>query len=140
MRIASHFDAAGRADGFMPRDEYLRVTLALVVALPMFIGALGSIVRVIPVTFVNLPHRNYWLAPARRAETIAFLQWHGAFMGVMLAAFLAFVHGLVVRANHHTPPVLSGTAMWVGTGVFLFLVAVWIVVLVRHFRWAKSTA
>ncbi len=72
--VASHFGASGMANGYMPRNLYVRFMIAFVIGLPALITfatwyALGrSKIR------INLPDRDYWLAPERYAETISFLR------------------------------------------------------------------
>lgn len=132
--VASHFAAGGSADGFLPRGGYVALMLSLTVGLPLLLVLLSSLVRLLPPRLINLPARDYWLAPERSAETRAFLQWHGAFLGVLLALFLCFVHWLVVRANALQPPVFPESPFFAGLALFLAALVTWIGVLVRRFR------
>jgi hypothetical protein len=132
--VASHFDAAGVANGFMPRAFYVRFMLVFVVALPAALVLLPSLAFGHPKARINLPHRKYWLAPERRAESIGFLRRHAARFGSLLVVFLCYVHGLVLRANANVPPNLEA-AWFVGGLVFLLLaMIVWTAALMRRFR------
>src|SRR5664279_3490148 len=71
--VASHFGPGGTANGFMGKGMYIAVMLAVVVAVPALVGMSGQLVRVLPVQLVNLPNKQYWLAPERRAATIESL-------------------------------------------------------------------
>ena len=132
--VASHFGASGKANGFMPRRVYLGFTLALTVGLPLLLVCVHSSVRFIPPRFINLPHREYWLAPERVAATFAFLQSQSISFAAFLAVFLCFVHWLVVRANAVQPPHLSGSLFVAGLVVFLVALVVWLGAFVAHFR------
>ena len=77
--MASHFGAAGLADGFMPRTAYLVLMLALTLAMPIaMVMTIGSLLRK-PGARINLPNRDYWLDADRRADTVAFLRRRSAF-------------------------------------------------------------
>ena len=45
-----------------------------------------------------------FVAPERRAETVAYLREHLGRLCPLLVVFLCAVHGLVVRANESVPP------------------------------------
>jgi hypothetical protein len=73
--VASHFGAEGAANGFMPRSFYIGFMLVVIIGLPALLVvvtwfALGS-----SSARINLPNRDYWLAPERRTETLATLIW-----------------------------------------------------------------
>jgi hypothetical protein len=132
--VASHFAAGGHANGFMSRNAYLGLMLFITVAVPLLLALGHSVVRLVPPHRVSLPNRDYWLAPERAAETFAFLRRHGMLMSAFLAAFLCYVHWLVVRANALHPPRLSESWFIAGLVVFLLTLAVWLRVFVAHFR------
>ena len=132
--VASHFAASGDANGCMPRRLYLGFMLALTVGLPLLLVCAHGAVRFLPPRFINLPHREYWLAPERRAATFAFLQAQSTYLAALLAVFLCFVHWLVVRANAVQPPRLSGPLFVAGLILFLLALVVWIRAFLVHFR------
>lgn len=132
--VASHFDASGIANGFMPRTVYIRLMLALLIGLPaltVFItwAAIGN-----PKARINLPDREYWLAPERRAETVAFLRGGVMWFGVLLVSFLCYAHWLVVRANEAHPVRLDEQWFFGGLAVFLVVTLIWLTMLLGHFR------
>lgn len=132
--VATHFNAAGAADGFMDRGAYIAMFTSLVLVVPLVIGLLPGALARRGGAGLNIPNREYWVAPERRAQTAAHLQAHGLWFAVLLSAFLAFVHAQVVRANQVQPPVLSTPVVMAALGVFLLLLAVWLAVLMFRFR------
>jgi hypothetical protein len=122
----------------MPRATYLRFTIALLVGLPLLITLLTNLASLLPSRFVNLPNGEYWLAPERRTDTLAYLRKHGARFGVMLAIFLCFVHWLVVQANAHIPPLFPESLFFIGMAAFLLCVVIWLGGFVVHFRRSPS--
>ncbi len=132
--VATHFGAAGLADGWMTRDGYRLFMLAFIVALPLWIvAALGFAPRLWP-RRVNIPNRDYWLAEERREETLGFLLGHACRLGMLIEAFIAAMHYLLLAANAASPPRLSTplfVAMLLG---FLGGLGLWIAALYRRLR------
>ena len=132
--VASHFVAGGAANGFMPRATYVRFMAVLVIVLPLFIAFMAGLSGALPSRFVNLPNRDYWLAPERQAETLAYLRRHGTRFGALLAVFLCFVHWLVLRANALQPPHFPESLFFAGMAVFVVALIAWLGSFVAHFR------
>lgn len=132
--VASHFDTAGRTNAFMSRAAYACVMLALALVIPLAAGVLPELLMRRPGARINLPNRDYWLAPGRRDATIQGLSCRMRIFGVLASAFLGYVHCLVVLANRSTPPDLSLPPLIAGLGVFGALISLWCVSLFRHFR------
>jgi uncharacterized membrane protein len=132
-RVASHFDAAGRANGFLPKPAFF-VVYAGVLALLSFVFLLTPLLLArLPNSMINLPNRDYWLAPERRTVALAKVQSFSVGFGNAMVLFLLLVLRDVMRANLMDLPRLSGR-IW----FFLILLAaftiVWTVQLVRSFR------
>lgn len=104
--VASHFGADGAANGFSSRAGYTRGMVLLVVLVPTFVGVLPGLLGRVAGGALNLPNKAYWLAPERREQTLHFLATHGALFAALLAAFLTWVHWLVVQAHQVSPPTL----------------------------------
>lgn len=129
--MASHFDASGQADGWMSKTTFLAIhvgTLGLTAVLFLALPAIRW-----PDRWVNLPHKDYWLAPERREETFRYL--HGQFFlfGCLTLGFLLIVMQWVMEANLDGSHTLPAAPMWWLVGGYLFLTSVWTVRLVRHF-------
>jgi uncharacterized membrane protein len=132
-RIASHFNAAGMPNGWMTKTQFLW-TYALVM-LPALAVEFWVSHRIAtkPDAKLNLPNKEYWLAPERRAETFAyfdrFFAWYGcAFLFVVVSAM-----GLAMRANFDSPPRLpAGPILSIIVGFVVFN-ALAIVTMLRRF-------
>jgi hypothetical protein len=132
--VASHFGATGFANGFMPRGFYIRFMLAFAIGLPVLIVVASRLRFDKPGARINLPNRDYWLAPERREQTVSFLREHVLRLGATLVAFLCYVHWLVVRANEAQPAHISIPWLWSGVAAFVVATLVWLKVLMGRFR------
>ena len=132
--VASHFRAAGVADGFMPRGVYIGFMVGFVIGLPTAMVLLTRHAMGRSNARINLPNRDYWLAPHRRAETVAVLQTGVLWFGVLLITFLCYVHWLVVRANATQPVHLAETWFFGGLVAFIIALLAWLMVLLGRFR------
>ena len=137
-RVASHFDAAGRPDGWMSRDAFA-TTLVLVYAL---LGGgfllLPRVLARLPDSMVNVPNKTHWLAPPRRAASLARL-------GRRLLRFGAVNVVLVVFLVHQTLAVNVGAATTLRGFVpalvaYALYAVIWTVGLVRDFRLPPGAA
>ena len=131
--VASHFGPGGTANGFVGKGTYISLMLAVVVAVPALIAFTGQLVRILPPQLVNLPNKQYWLAPQRRAATLKSLSSMGLPFAFALVVFLCFVHWLVVQANAVQPASLPEAPLFVGLGVFGLVTVLWLFVLFRRF-------
>lgn len=132
--VASHFDARGIADGFLSRTAYLALTTGLVAVLPLAVVALPGLAAGRGDGLLNLPHRAYWLAPERRAATLAWLRGHCRWLAVALSLLMGWLHVQVVLAQGLQPPRMTGGVLPLTLGVFLVAVLAWTGVLLRRFR------
>jgi len=132
--VASHFNAAGDASGFMPRADFQLLMLALAVAIPAaLLLSLGALPRIAP-ALVNVPNLRAWLASSRREEALAALGVQGAVGAIIVTAFIAAVQLLVVAANAHVPARLDAARLGVVVGAFVAALAVWVVAMIIRFR------
>lgn len=131
--VASHFDVAGEANGFMLRDQYRVFMLIVAVALPLgLVALLTAVYSFAP--GLKLPNSDYWLAPERRNRTVGLLIAHGIWFGSLIAAFMCYVHRLELAANALTPPHLSSVAITGGLVVFTIGTLAWAAAFMIMFR------
>jgi uncharacterized membrane protein len=132
--VASHFGASGAANGFMPRAFYIAFMLAFVIGLPVLLVFVTSFAIGSQSARINLPNRDYWLAPERRAQTIRVLRAGIIWFGALLVTFLCYAHWLVVLANEAQPARLAESWFLGGLAAFLLATLIWLKVFVVRFR------
>ena len=97
-QVATHFDSSGQPNGWMSRSTHLLFTMALCFGVPLFVVATLFVVRCLSDSIINIPHRDYWLAAERRAETCAWLFRHSLWFACIGVSFITGVQYLIVRA------------------------------------------
>jgi uncharacterized membrane protein len=131
--VASHFNGQGVPDGWMSRSAHLWAMTGIGFGLSLFMLATFYSIRFFPNCTINLPHRDYWLAPERRTETCDAIFHAGLWFTSLLAAFLAAINLLVVAANDVQPVKLS-SAIWLLLAALLATTSWWAYKLLRRFR------
>jgi len=132
-RMASHFGASGMPNGWMTKSQFF-ITFA-VTLLPALLVEFWVSRRIAnkPDAKLNLPNKEYWLSPERRAETFGYFESFFAWYGCAFLFVVVFAMGLAMRANFYTPPLLpTGPIISVIVGFVLFNVAA-IVAMLRRF-------
>jgi hypothetical protein len=132
--VASHFNSAGLATGFLPRRLYITVAMAMVLLPPIPLVLLPRRSLRNPNARINVPNPSYWLAPQRRGQTVDIITRSCTQFAQMLLVFLCYVHWLLVRANHSVPPTLSSGWFLAGLVAFLGLTVAGCGRLIARFR------
>jgi serine/threonine-protein kinase len=132
--VAVHFDASGSPNGFATRESCRQLMLWFTLGAPAFIVLVTALIpRLIPPAMINIPNRDYWLAPERAAESVSFLSEQGIWFGCIFLVFLAWVDELLVEANSITPPAFP-TGAFLGAMALLFAaIGLWAVRMFRRF-------
>jgi len=130
-QVASHFDWAGRVDGWSSRGGFV-VALALFETFltAVFLGA-GELILRVPRTWINLPGKGYWLAPERERKTRATLMRDLATIGLSTMALVFFL----VHECYALSTGLQRDGHRLGTAVVIGLVVVlgWVGLLIRRY-------
>lgn len=130
--VATHFGVGGRADGWSSSATLFPLYALLLVLCTLPFLALPYLLQRLPNSVINMPHKDYWLAPERRAETLAWLGGQLQWFGVWTAAFVVLVFELLLRANLMAEPRLSNSFLW-GLGAYVLLTLVWTARLILTF-------
>ena len=112
--VAAHFNAAGNANGWMPRSHYLIFMTVLVLIFIILFEGMRRILHRLPAWMVNIPNKDYWLAPERKEETYDFYRAMMDRIGIATMLFLSVITVLAYVANLAKPPALDlGQYVWV---------------------------
>ena len=137
-RVATHFDSSGQPNGWLSRTALLRFTAVFGLAFPLFVPAMIYASRFLPDRLYNLPDRDYWLAPARRPETMAHLFRHSLWFSPMALCFVIGIHASIIHSNRLAQVHLSTPLVLALAGCLLAGTRFWAVSLMRHFHHVAS--
>ena len=132
--VASHFDAAGRPNGWMSRSSFVTFMAIFGMAFPLFVVGLSFVARFLPDSLQNIPRKAYWLAPERRDATFAYLLRHSLWFACMALCFVIGIYFSVIQANQQQYAVLSPAFILSLAGSFLAGTIIWGVMMLRRFR------
>lgn len=132
-RIASHFAYDGTPNGWQTKDDFFMV-LFVVIATSAFVAFfLPLLMSIMPDALINLPNKQYWLAPERRAETHRFLGAQMGWFGCGPLFVLLYATWQAIKVNlPHAEHFNSQGMIEVLIG-FVILAALLTVHMVRHF-------
>jgi uncharacterized membrane protein len=122
--VASHFGPSGAPNGWMSKQAFFAIYAAVI--------AIAAAVEIFPARSIaksssariNLPHKQYWLAPERRGETMAYFEKFFAWYGCAFLLILVLIMGLAIQANLNPPPHLpTGPTLAIIIGFVAFNIA-----------------
>jgi len=97
--IASHFGRDGTPDGWMGKASFLNFAATLLGLFTLLFLGMRFWVAKIPASLINLPHKDYWLAPERREATLEFIGRHMLWFGSATLALFADMFHQTFRVN-----------------------------------------
>ena len=110
--MASHFGANGQPDGSQSKGAFLGFDLFIVALLTAIFTGMPLLIRRLPVSMINLPNKDYWLAPERRDESLAFLANQLELIGGSALLLVVAVMQLAFNANLSNAPTMPPTLIW----------------------------
>ena len=135
--IASHFDGSGRPNGWMSKQTMAMTYAGMTVLFAVVFYGLGLLFPKMSPCLFSIPYRDYWLAPERRKETLAFLADYLLWIGNATVAFIMGLMHQMFLANLGKVPVLSPVAAWIAA-VYVAFLLVWVVGLYARLRKPKG--
>jgi uncharacterized membrane protein len=134
QRMAAHFAANGHVNGWQSRESFFLLSL--------LINAISAVITFFapwqiaskPSARINLPNREYWLAPERRDATMRYIASTMAWFGCGVLFVLISGTFLALRANLAPDQRFNSEAMLVVMGAFLLSLMSLILRLIRHFQ------
>jgi uncharacterized membrane protein len=131
--MASHFGPQGRPDGWQSRVAFFATFGVVGFGTALLLLAIPTLLRHIPPSLINVPHRSYWLVPARIDEALRKLARYLDWFSVALTLLLAAVLELVLQVNVHRTGLAESVMFGLLIAFFAFTIT-WLVWLYRGFR------
>jgi uncharacterized membrane protein len=137
--VAQHFGGDGRPNGWASRDSFFILSWTILLGISAIFMLTPRMLRKVPVSLINLPNKDYWLAPERKEESFNFLERQMEWMGVFTVGFIALVLHLAIRANLNPERRLENGAFVALLVAYVVATSWWIVRLYKRFPNPGST-
>ena len=99
--VASHFDARGAANGWQPKSVFFAFFAGAVAIAAFLTFGVPAIFSKMPTSMINLPNKEYWLAPERREESLALLNRSFAWFGCAVLVVVTTAVNYAIGQNLH---------------------------------------
>ena len=126
-KVASHFDMAGNPTGWSSRAGFFGAFLAVIVVISLLFWGLSLWLHRVPPALLNLPKKDYWLAPERREATYAFVRGQLAWFGFATQWFFIALLQICIEANLARENRLGNGAFWFIFGTYMVFTLAWTV-------------
>ena len=131
--VAIHFGPGGLADGWGTATQQAGLMSFLVTLFyAAFLAIPRSLARM-PARWVNLPRKEYWLAPENRARCALLMRRHLHRFGCAMQSLFFVAQLLALRANLVHPPRLDERLFLSALGLFLLYTVAWLFTFYREF-------
>jgi uncharacterized membrane protein len=137
--VASHFNARGAPDGWLPRPAYVAFILAIGIVVPLGITGLITLLTRSGVSALNIPARDYWTRPEHTAEAVRRVRRYIWWLACILAGTALAIHWSVLAANVRQPPGLKTGEFFLVLGSVVVAIGVWTVGWYRLLRHRAQT-
>jgi len=129
--MASHFNGYGEPDGWMSKNGFFAFEIGLLFFCAALFFATTRFLTKLPDSLINMPRKDYWLAPERRAATLRVFRDKMEAFYIPVFLLLVIINQFVFRANlsrENLPPI-----SWLFIGAFVFYTIIWSINLNRKF-------
>jgi len=135
--LPSHFDAQGQVDGEMSKNGFYVLMGLMNTFFLIGFPLLGKLLGRVPNSMINMPNKEYWLAPERRDKTIAkncvLLTAIGWMTGWLFIGIIQLTALVAVKARDSISPEFT----WL-MAIYLIGITAAVVFLIASFRVSKS--
>lgn len=137
--VATHFDMSGQPNDWMSKTGFLAVSLSVLALLAGTFMGLPALIGKFPDSMINVPHKEYWLAPQRRSQTLNWFARQLHWFGSMTVLFMIWVFHQVIRFNLGNS-MAHGKSFWFPLIAFFLFTIFWSLRLYLKFRNAPTHA
>ena len=128
--VATHFNSAGQPNEWSSRASFLIFNLVFVVGMAVVFLVLPPLLSKIPNEWINMPNKDYWLAPERREQSLAAMQSWMEWLGAATIALLLSITQMTIEANLSEPVALA-PGVWLLSAAYGVGLIVWTAAFLR---------
>ncbi len=131
--VASHFGGHGEPDGWTGKQAFAALQVGMIGFMATVFVITALLLPRFPNYMINLPNKDYWLAPEREQETYASIVASLIGFANITMLFMLAVMILTFQANL-TPERSLSNWFWFFLVVYLAYTAVWTIAILRRYR------
>ncbi|GAB4339098.1 MAG: DUF1648 domain-containing protein [Calditrichia bacterium] len=131
-QVAIHFSFQGEPDSWAAKPAYIGIAFFLVLMIGGGMGFSYWLIGHSGNDLINLPNKEYWLAPDLRDETIARIRTYVLLLGIETWLFLMIIMHKSMQANLNEGEVHLGP-MYPELIIYLLIIAGTIIHMVYYF-------
>ena len=134
QQMAAHFNVQGNPDRFVSKAEFFGYQLQTMLIVVVTSLVLQLLLFILPVSFINMPNRDFWLSPERRDDTVDRLSSFAAAMFGIILLVIQVGFEISAYANLQTPILFNAKLMLVVMIASFILIGGMLVLLTVSFR------
>jgi uncharacterized membrane protein len=131
--MASHFNGRGVPNGWQTKSIFFGVFVGVSVLAAVIGFVIPRIMGAVPTNLINLPNKQYWLAPKHLAETTQFLNAYFAWFACAVFLFIIFTFDYAIQNNLHPEAPPDPARMWYVLAGFLLFTLAWTIRMLAKF-------
>jgi uncharacterized membrane protein len=133
-RMAAHFGPHGEVNGWQSKERFF-MSMAVVVGVSFVAGFIVPLlIGIMPASVINLPNKQYWLAPEQRQETMRYLSRRMGWFACAVLFLHLFVASEAISANMPSHGQFDIGATFAVLFGFVVFMGIWTILLLHHFR------
>jgi uncharacterized membrane protein len=132
--VASHFGGRGEPNGWSSKQFFFELYWAILALFALLPVGASKLLANMPISLINLPNKEYWLAPERRDETVTDFQCRMSFFSAATMALMIAAIDLALRANLAGDRRFSAATFLMVLAAYATFVIYWLVQLFHRFE------
>lgn len=134
--VAIHFGAGGKADNWSQSGLFLLIGTLIYGFTNLLWFSMSFILRKFPSGLINIPKKDYWLAPERKDRSVIIFEPWFNIIGILTNLLLLSTFWLVIKANTSDAgkPVLDTSLFFPILSVYILAIVIWIIFFNRKFN------
>jgi uncharacterized membrane protein len=132
--VGGHFNAAGVANSWQPKQVFFGIFVFVYLLIALSYLLLPRFITVLPAALINLPNKDYWLAPERQAQTARLVADQMAWFGAAVIIMIVLVGQLAIQANLPGSSGRLSSLVWLPLVAFALFTLLWGVRFLSLFR------
>ena len=125
--VAIHFDSNGIPDSWTNKNINFLIEAFIYLLITGIFFSIPLIIKNTPSKFVNIPNKQYWLAPERKTYTSEMISNTLCWVGVGLNFFFIILGFIVLKTNMLRNVVLDNSIVYILLLALTVYMSIWLI-------------